>query len=244
MTPTASTRVAHNPTSLPPSVIPFPDPAEVCVSAVQKTSSRPTKAVPADFTPSRPTTPSPISSGDVRQRKTLRTVMYDSDGRLTGAKIDLATGEVRPKQYKDYFEEGPKARVDPNAFDLEPFWMRMPAAERSTGLARQHDNSKTKLSNGVKIYVQDCFDLDEALGSLPILDDLITGAAQIDLGGNTRPLNHRMLFAMLQHLDYISPLTVRAFMGCSEPHSRKVANCLCVIVTAFVAEAEREVIHR
>ena len=215
-----------------------------CVAA-QNTSFTPkqasTPSVPDVSRTSPATALFPIS---VRRRKTLRTVMHEPDGAIKGAKIDLATGEVTPHQYKDYFCGLLKARRDPNALDLDPFWMQMPAAERSTGVSRQYDNSETKLCNGVKMYVQDCFDFDEAIGLLPMLDDLITGAAQIDLGGNTRPLNHRMLFALLQHLDYISPLTVRAFMGCSESHSRKVANCLCVIVTAFVAEAEREVIHR
>lgn len=252
MTPTASARVANNPAPFTPSVFPFPDPAEVCVPAVQKTSFRPTKAVPADFTPSFPIALPPVSKRGIRQRKTLRTVMHEPDGTLKGAKIDLATGEVIPHQYKNYFEQGPRARIDPNAPDLEPFWMQMPAATRSTGVVPKHDKSRKKLHNGCKIYLQylqRSDDLEYALlaipftaaitAQLPMLMEIIDSANRLDMGGNTRGLSRTLLLMMLANLDVITPATVQKFMDCSVRHSQRVAGCLRVIINAFMMLAEK-----
>ena len=130
-------------------------------------------------------------------RKTLRTYMFDADGKVRDAKINLETGEVRQHVYKDRFKQRLKATRDPNAPDIEPFWMRMPAATRSTGLARQHDKSRIKLFNGVKMYLQHLLQTDEREDSpaaipfnlavqsrLPQLTDIIESANLLGTGGS------------------------------------------------------------
>jgi hypothetical protein len=191
-----------------------------------------------------------------RQRKTLRTVMFDADGRLQSAKIDLETGEVRQHDYKDYFEKRSKPRRKLDALDTEPFWMRMPAATHSTGLARQHDGSRKKLFNGVKMYLQHLVqtdDLEESLAAipfnrtvqsrLPTLADIIESANLLGIGGSTRGLVQTELLAMLTKLDFITPKTVREFKGCSVRHSERIAGHLRVIVRAFMAHAEASSVH-
>jgi len=117
--------------------------------APQYASFRPIR-IPFSTPPPRPDYPSSTVKASpqkrLSKRKTLRTVsvLFSTDGRMTGAKIDLATGEVQQHDYKDYFDKGVKARPKPDAADLEPFWLRMPAGSRSTGLPEQKDQSRKK----------------------------------------------------------------------------------------------------
>lgn len=193
------------------------------------------------------------SSTGIRQRKNLRTVstLFDPDRRLTGAKINLESGVLTRHDYKDYFVQGPKARRNPNAPDIEPFWMKMPAATRGTGPAPQQDKSRNKLHNGCKMYLQhlqwsddlECALLapplsDAVAQELPMLTDIIESANLLDMGGSTRGLNRSLMLSMLCTLDVITPITVQDFMACSVRHSQRVAACLRVIVTAFMMRAE------
>jgi hypothetical protein len=194
------------------------------------------------------------SNKGIGERKTLRTVsvLFNPDGRMTGAKIDLATGEVQQHDYKDYYNKSPKATANLNAPDVEPFWMSMPAATRSTGIAPLQDKSRVKLINGCKMYIRELQRLDDLEGDLllaaplastvakelPMLMEIIESVNLLDMGGNTRGLSTAALLGMLATLDVITPATVRNFMDCSERHSRRVASCLRVIVNAFMMRAE------
>jgi hypothetical protein len=182
--------------------------------------------------------------------------MFDADGKLQDAKIDLKTGEVVQHVYKDRFKQPPKAKRDPNAPDTEPFWMCMPAAKRSTGLARQHDHSRKKLFNGVKMYLQHLLQTDEleyslaampfkllVQSKLPQLIEVIESANLLGTGGSTRGLVQPELLAMLTKLDFITSETVREFKGCSVRHSERIAGHLRVIVRAFIAQAEASSSH-
>lgn len=73
-----------------------------------------------------------------------------------------------------------------------------------------------------------------ALATLPGLDRVVTGAVNLDLGGNTRPLSKRVVVSMLQRLDVISTESVLSFMqrtnrDCETRHAQKIAQCLRVI---------------
>lgn len=190
-----------------------------------------------DFGPA----PTPASAKPTARRK-LRTVsvLFNANGRLQGAKIDMATGEVLPHAYKDYSDGKPKARPNPTAPDTEPFWMQpMHAPTMSadtTGYAEEtEDKSRKKLANGTKGYLQWYVYLKDAIEDFPALDHIMSGATSLDLGGNTRGLNRQHLFTMLQNLDIISPTTVRAFANHSKSHSEKVAACLRIIVHGFMS---------
>lgn len=65
------------------------------------------------------------------------------------------------------------------------------------------------------------------------LDDVITGATRLDLGGNSRPLGKARLFTLLAHLPAISTATTAEAFQCTEQHARKIAAVLRVASTAL-----------
>jgi hypothetical protein len=87
------------------------------------------------------------------------------------------------------------------------------------------------------MYLTEYLTLEDALEDLPMLENLITGASLLDLGGNSRPVSCSLLFALLQNLDVITSAAIGEFRGCSPRHSQRLAQCLRVIVTAFDAQA-------
>jgi hypothetical protein len=194
--------------------------------APQYASFRPIR-IPSSISLTRPHAPSatvvPKSKKRAKERKTLRTVsvLFSADGRMTGAKIDLATGEVQQHDYKDYFDKGIRARPNPDAADLEPFWMRLPAGSGSTGLSGQKDKSRKKQYNSVKMYLE-CLQYPDSTSDqwgvslwarvakdLPALIEIITNVNMLDLGGATRGLGERELLRMLASMDVISAHAVR-----------------------------------
>lgn len=222
MTPAAATHSLRNPA-------PFLH-ANFAYESPQYASLRPTSAITLD-----------VEADSIPcSRKTLRTVstLFNDEGRLVGAKINLLTGEVVAHDYKDYFERGPKARRNPNAPDCPPFWMHMAPGTRSSVQITQKDTSTTNRFNAVKMYLDGYLDLSDAAEDLPLLQNIIESTNLLDLGGSTRPLNSGLLFSMLQHLDFITPKTVMEYMGCGRRHAQKVALCLRVIVNAFEKTTE------
>lgn len=183
----------------------------------------------------------------VKVRRTLRTVMFNDAGTSAGAKLDFATGEILPHAYKDFPEQGPKARRNPDAPDLEPFWVKSIAAT-PTGAAAPETKKKrgrptTVHTNSLKTYLAGFNAPGFALASLPFLDNIVTGAVNLDLGGNTRPLAKKLVISLLQRLDVISAEAVRQQMHltlrpCSERHAQKIGQCLRVIEIAAATVAK------
>jgi len=181
---------------------------------------------------------------DLTQRRKVRTIMLDDVGLPTGAQIDMTTGEVRPHAYKDYSAGLRRPKSNPHAQDLEPFWMQ-PLPDvlglkcSVTGWLGDTlpdvDKSRKKQPNRAKDLLHDYLSLGEAVEDYPLLDHIICGATALELGGATRGLNRAHVFTLLQHLDVISPSTVRDFAGHSKSHSEKVAACLRIVSTAFTA---------
>jgi hypothetical protein len=185
---------------------------------------------------------------DLTQRRKVRTIMLDDVGLPTGAQIDMTTGEVRPHAYKDYSAGLRRPKPNPDAQDLEPFWMKpLPdAPELKCSVAGwlgdtlpEVDKSRKKQPNRAKDLLHDYLSLGEAVEDYPALDHIICGATALELGGATRGLNRAHVFTLLQHLDVISPATVRDFAGHSKSHSEKVAVCLRIVSTAFTASVGR-----
>lgn len=185
---------------------------------------------------------------DLTQRRKVRTIMLDDNGLPTGAQIDMRTGEVRPHTFKDYAAGLRRPKPNPGAQDLEPFWMRPlpdePELKSSLEGPFGHmlprvDKSRKKQPNRAKDLLQDYLSLGEAVEDYPALDHIIYGTTALELGGATRGLNRAHVFTMLQHLDAISPATVRDFAGHSKSHSEKVAVCLRIVSTAFTASMNR-----
>jgi hypothetical protein len=89
----------------------------------------------------------------------------------------------------------------------------------------------TVMVNSLKPHLTFYNEAKDALDDLPMLDDIVTGAVQLNLDGNTRPLNKNMMIEMLQDLKFISSDAVESWMGCEKRHAQKVAKCLRIIVT-------------
>lgn len=168
----------------------------------------------------------------------LRTFMY-AEGRIQNARIDMHTGEVRPREYKGRYRQMPRATPNPEAQHLEPFWMRpldpLPFADSVELEPVEKDVSRIKMVNTAKDILQFYVCLRDAVEDFPQLDDIICGSTALDLGGNTRGLNRAHVFTLLQQLDIISAFEVRRFAGHSKSHSEKVAKCLRIIARAFAS---------
>lgn len=198
---------------------------------------------PLDFDTEKAHLSSAPAKRKPRPRQTLRTVMLDAQRRMQGAKIDMVTGEVVPFAYKDYSSGMLKARRNPNAPDTDPFWMHPssmadtgPLAQEAAPAAAKPDRSRKKLVNATKSHLESYVSLADAIVDHPDLDHILYGAASLDMGGNTRGLNRKRLFTMLQNLDFITSHAVRQFAGHSKSHSEKVATCLSIIVHAFMSK--------
>jgi hypothetical protein len=104
---------------------------------------------------------------------------------------------------------------------------------------KEHDNS---FAHG---RLKDFRDWYEADGEYCGLDDILSGACRLDLGGNTRPLSMDALFHLLKSLPAISTESVRRvhseFIGrqCSLSHAKK----LCITLRIASREFER-LVHR
>lgn len=219
-----------------------------------RASSALTLDVPATKT-SSPVLSIPAVDADniLHSRKTLRTVstLFNAEGRLTGAKINLSTDEIEAHDYKDYFEQGPKARRKLDAPDITPFWVKSLEATdgQSTAAATKAVSKRgrpsTVQTNSLKPYIAGFGAPGFALASLPCLDRIVTGAVNLDMESNTRPLAKKVVVSLLQRLDVISTQAVREYMHLtlrqySERHAQKIALCLRVIETAAAPIAKTQ----
>lgn len=170
--------------------------------------------------------------------------MFNEDGLVVSAKIDLSTGEIKPHRYKDYFSKRPVIRVKAEPSNVEPPWVRIPEQERGTleaikaTVKTAAPASRKKRINSLQIYLEDYLSFSDALSDLPLLDNIILGSSLLDMGGNSRPVSQGALFHLLKNLEVITPADVRNIRGCSVRHSEKLALCLRVIVAAFDAAVE------
>jgi hypothetical protein len=98
---------------------------------------------------------------------------------------------------------------------------------------------KTKPSKSVpnpnSIYFADCWSFAAMNDYLPHrfaaeLDDVLTGIVRLDLGGNARPIQKRVLFDMLRDLDEVNAHAVKEYAGYSERHSRRIAGLLRIAI--------------
>jgi hypothetical protein len=218
--------------------------------APQHASFRPTSATTFEVPSTRTQSPllsipAVVAANILPSRKTLRTfsTLFDDEGRLAGAKIDLSTGEVVAHDYKDYFEQGPKARRKSISPDIEPFWMK--SLERADGAATAAATAPNKRrgqppkvhTNSLRAHLAGFSAPGFALANLLHLDRIVTGAVNLDMGGNTRASSKKLAVSLLQRLDFISAQGVRDYMHltlrpCGERHSQKIAVYLRVIETA------------
>lgn len=65
------------------------------------------------------------------------------------------------------------------------------------------------------------------------IDNVLTGIALLDLGGNSRPIRKGLLFDMLRDLDEVSTKSVQEYAGFSVSYARKIAAMIRVAVNAL-----------
>ncbi|MCG9077929.1 hypothetical protein [Laribacter hongkongensis] len=94
--------------------------------------------------------------------------------------------------------------------------------------SRVHDNSL--VAEHLSQYLNFTDFMRDAPGPFrAVLDDVITGASRLDLGGNSRPLGKVRLFTLLAHL----PATTAEAFQCPDRHARKIAAVLRVASMAL-----------
>lgn len=91
--------------------------------------------------------------------------------------------------------------------------------------------------NPLKPYLSTFTAPGHALAKIPYFDNIITGAVNIDMGRNTRPLSKKVVIRLLQELDVISTKGILDYMEltlrpCGVRHAQKVAEILCIIIRA------------
>lgn len=139
------------------------------------------------------------------------------------------------------------ARRNLAAPDIEPFWMKFVdrsdevVAASSAGKKKRGRPSKAA-TNSLKRRLSGFNAPGLALAGLPGLDHIVTGAVNLDLDGNTRPLSKKVVISILQRLDVVSTRAVQEYMHltlrqCSERHAQKIAQCLRVIEKAAASIA-------
>jgi hypothetical protein len=143
-----------------------------------------------------------------------------------------------------------QAKTTQSASLPEPlFWEVMPPPIYPRRFAKAGDTITTApfkritrpaktLSNPNNIYLKDVWTFSVREDFLPRrfnndLDDILTGIASLNLGGNTRPIRRELLFVMLRDLDEIATTTVQEYTGFSDSHARKVALAMRVAVNAL-----------
>jgi hypothetical protein len=175
-------------------------------------------------------------SNPLEDRKTLRTVIINADASIAGACIDLVTGEITARQYRAQPKRSrPRAKTI-DTVENPPHWTRIPPPDRGVCDPLADDKGRKKLLNPLKNDLHGYLTLSDVYEDFPFFESILHGTLLLDMGGNTRCLRPAVVFAMLQHLKIISSETVRSFIGCSARHAQKVAQCLRIIVTAFVSE--------
>lgn len=97
----------------------------------------------------------------------------------------------------------------------------------------QYDNSyvMSELTH-YQLYGQACEDY-------PFIDDIVTGAAHLDLGGNTRPLSVIVLWILLSNQPVLSTSVVMEATGKSLSHSKKIVSVLRVASHALEKELRK-----
>ena len=151
-----------------------------------------------------------VPEKQAKESKYIRTVML-VDGEYVSARIEKATGEVKPYKYAKK-DDKRKARPTQEFIELcanrdytgqgdilgyTPTWATITPPERSVmppkDPAQQGAMRKSKPNpNGAKLA--EFMFVHDALECFPELDDLLTGCANLDANGNTRPMKTSLLF--------------------------------------------------
>ena len=190
-----------------------------------------------------------------KPQKYIRTMM-EVDGVMVTARITVATGEIKPYKYPNKNDNNRKAKPTQEFIELNanrtfvgegdilgytPTWATIEAPASSVlppkDAADKGAMRKSKPNpNGALLSEFGC--ISDALECFPELDNLLTGCANLDAQGNTRPMKTGLLFAMLRDLHDIDVETIKAYsphLEYSDRHCYRLAQYLRVLSAAFDA---------
>lgn len=167
----------------------------------------------------------------LENKKFVRTTITNQDGTITSARINIETGEIKPYTYND---NTPDIEIIPkeNAGQDAPFWMSYLGKEEYEPTKDKPTISRKNKTNNNNVFLKEFDTLSEALEAIPQLDNMITGVSRLSCGNN-KPINQKLLFAMLRDLDDINQDTVQEYTGYSTNYSRRLAQYMRVLVNAF-----------
>ena len=78
-----------------------------------------------------------------------------------------------------------------------------------------------------------------ACDDYPWIDDIITGVAHLDLGGNTRPISKNMLYVLISTQPTITTSIIEEATGKSNSHSKKLVALLRVACRTLEKELRK-----
>lgn len=210
-------------------------------------------------------TPLPVDSQakkdslQAKHQKYIRTMML-VDGEYKTARIEVATGEIKPYNYAKNHKDMPKAKPSQAHIDeaankdysapgdllgYVPHWALIAPPERNLlplrDATQQGAMRKSKPNPNGKLLASYMF-VTDAIEDFPCLDDMFVGCANLDAGGNTRPMKTGLLFNLLRDLNDINVESIQAYTGCSESHSYKLAAYLRVLSSAFDTAVDNKLV--
>jgi hypothetical protein len=172
------------------------------------------------------------------ERRTIHTQMI-VDGVTVEAKID-SDGVIKPRRksksskIEPVFVVGDTSTpvISGDLLGYTPHWV-----------TQAYENTNTRGNKGRKILpnpnrhlLSDCHNVQVGCVKFKFLDSILVGAANLDLGGNSKPLGRRRLFNMLRDLDYISTDSVKEYLKeyqFTERYYQKLALTMRVLVNNF-----------
>lgn len=172
------------------------------------------------------------------------------DGEYITARLNLETGEIKPYNYpqgKQLLKSRASADHKPitdfslpgDLLNYIPHWATIATDSRCfTTLKGKTVIARKSTPNRNKVFVDHFEDLNEAIDTIPFLDDILTGVANLDYGNDT-PLARGKLFHLLQNCEEITTAAVYEATGHSEAHCYRLAQFMRILVTAFNTEVER-----
>jgi hypothetical protein len=167
-----------------------------------------------------------IKPVETKPKRFIRTCITNEDGTITAARLNIATGEIKPFRY-----DKPELIIIPKGVmntTKDPFWMSTPiAGERESITERQlrisqENKSCYKLTN----YVS----LEDAKEDFTFLDNLLVGVSNL---GSSNEVSHNLMFGMLRDLSYINFESIKTYTGFSDTFCHKLATQLRVLDNAF-----------
>ena len=96
----------------------------------------------------------------------------------------------------------------------------------------EHDN------NRVVDELEHYYKLRHAIADYPFLDNIVFGVCNLDMGGNSRPLNQNQFFILLANQRIISVVNVMEAHWCGKRQAQNICQALRIASREFVKQLD------